>query len=358
MGIKISKKRIVVCSDGTWNTPTQRDRDTGKPVPTNVVKTARTISGVSKDGIPQVVFYDEGVGADKWGLDRLTGGAFGWGLIKNIEDVYRFLMWNYVEGDEIFLFGFSRGAYTVRSLVGLIRNCGLLKPINADKLKAAFELYRNDLHPDCKYPKNFRRNYSIEVDAIKFLGVWDTVGAYGIPLGLFRWFNKKRYQFHDFELSKIVKNAYHALAIDEKREIFEPSLWKYIKKEGQYVEQVWFPGVHSDIGGGYPDSGLSDISFWWMKEKAEDCGLEFDEKSVEAMVDPDICGKMHKSRVQFYKLRPPFFRPIGKEETEALHPCVEYRHKKTNYKPVNLVNYMADGNPKVAVVKNWPIEGR
>ena len=158
MGVKISKKRIVICSDGTWNTADQKNG--GEYRPTNVVKMARTISAVSKDGISQVVFYDEGVGADKWGLDRLTGGAFGRGLDKNIEDAYRFLMRNYIKGDEIFLFGFSRGAYTVRSLAGLIRNCGLLKPINADKFKDAYDLYISKSHPDSEYSKKFRKNNS------------------------------------------------------------------------------------------------------------------------------------------------------------------------------------------------------
>lgn len=346
-------KRIIICSDGTWNRSDQKDK--GQYRPTNVVKIARTISASSKSGVPQVVFYDEGVGADKWGLDRLTGGAFGKGLDKNIEDAYRFLMRNYGKGDEIFLFGFSRGAYTVRSLAGLIRNCGLLKPINADRFDEAYNLYRSDSHPDSEDSKSFRKKFSIKIDAIEFLGVWDTVGALGIPIGLFRFLTKVKYEFHDVELSKMVKSAYQALAIDEKRKIFRPAIWKSIDKKGQKVEQVWFPGVHSDVGGGYADTGLSDISFLWMKEKAEDCGLEFDEKTFDKLIRPDTLGKIHESRVLFYKIWPEYYRPIGSAKTEALHPCAEDRRKEADYNPLNLRNYIADSNYKVAEVRNWRI---
>jgi len=341
-------KRIIICSDGTWNTPDQKQGD--KYNPTNVVKTARAIAPVGKDGIPQVVFYDWGIGADQWGLDRLTGGAFGTGLDKNIEDAYRFLMHNYKEGDEIFLFGFSRGAYTVRSLVGLIRNSGLLKKIFADKFEEAYNLYRNDEKPDSPKIQKFRKKYSQEVE-IKFIGVWDTVGARGIPIYGLKWLRKRfksigwvkrRYEFHDVELSRIVKNAFHALAIDEKRKPFTPTLWKNKPKEGQKIEQVWFCGVHGDVGGGYVDCRLGDITFMWMKEKAEECRLAFEEEYIKKVIHPDIRGKLHNSFKGVLKLLGSYIRPIGKYSTEFLHPSVieRYENHKPPYKPENLVEYL------------------
>ncbi|MCD6220011.1 DUF2235 domain-containing protein, partial [Candidatus Calescamantes bacterium] len=347
----------VICSDGTWNTPDQKQE--GKYNPTNVVKMARAIAPVSEDGKHQVVFYDWGIGADQWGLDRLTGGAFGNGLDKNIEDAYRFLMHNYEEGDEIFLFGFSRGAYTVRSLVGLIRNSGLLKKIHADKFEEAYKLYRDEEEPDSPKIKKFRKKYSREIE-IEFIGVWDTVGALGIPVSGFRWLRKwlnkrirwlkKRYEFHDTELSHIVKNAFHALAIDEKREPFKPTLWKDKPKEGQRVEQVWFAGVHGDVGGGYKDSKLGDVAFMWMKEKAQECGLAFNREYIKEVIHPDPMGRLHNSFVGFFKLLGEYLRPIGKTSTEKLHPSVIERYKKYKppYKPQNLVEYLNRPGFKIA----------
>ena len=192
-------KRIVLCCDGTWNTPHQ-------PNPTNVIKFAQAVSPTGSDGMSQVVFYDPGVGTEAGLWDRVTGGALGKGLDKNIGDAYRFLALNYEPGDQIYLLGFSRGAYTARSLAGLLRNCGLLLKTHLDQYPVAFDLYqRRDGHPNSDEASNFRRDFSQEV-AIKFIGVWDTVGAMGIPVGG-PGFAKKRYQFHDVRLSSRVQNA-------------------------------------------------------------------------------------------------------------------------------------------------------
>lgn len=347
-------KRIVICSDGTWNTPDQKDE--GDFRPTNVVKMARAIAPVDKHGKVQIVFYDQGVGTGP-GLDRLTGGAFGHGLEKNIQDAYRFLMHNYEKDDEIFFFGFSRGAYTVRSTAGLIRNSGLLKKIYADKFQKAYELYRsNEIHPDSDEAKEFRRKFSIEI-IIKFIGVWDTVGALGIPLRGLRWFTRKKYQFHDVELSKIVKRGYHALAIDERREPFGPTLWKDKKKRGQKIEQVWFAGVHSDIGGGYKCTGLSDLAFMWMREKVEDCDLAFDNKYIQKVIHQDANAGMHDSKISLYKLTRGTIRQIGKKGAdEAVHPAAVYRFNTytPTYKPENLDEYLKSPDHRIAEVKHWP----
>ena len=344
-------KRLVICSDGTWNTPDQKDR--GKYRPSNVVKIARAVASVSRDGKIQIVFYDKGVGTG-WGLDRLTGGAFGQGLNDNIKDAYRFLIHNYEEGDEIFFFGFSRGAYTVRSTAGFIRNSGLLKKIQADKLPEAFNLYRSrELAPASQEAKDFRKAYSREI-RINFIGVWDTVGSLGIPIHGLKFLTRHKYQFHDVMLSSYVDNAFHALAVDEKRRPFKPTLWETKKLDYQRVEQVWFAGVHTNIGGGYEDSGLSDIAFTWMKEKAEQCGLSFDEEYIKKVIKPEVKGELRNSKKGLFVLFPSYIRPIGqgKKSEESVSSTVEERVKAIfTYRPENYLDYQKKLNVSVKVDK-------
>ncbi|MDP6822105.1 MAG: DUF2235 domain-containing protein [Dehalococcoidia bacterium] len=345
-------RRIVICCDGTWNTP---DRSN----PTNVVKLARSITPVSSDGTSQIVFYDLGVGTGPW-LDRYTGGALGMGLVKNIEDAYRFLIHNYEPGDDVFLFGFSRGAYTARSLAGLIRNVGLLHKTQVDEFQNAFALYRRkDAGPESSEARAFRNRHAREID-IHFVGVWDTVGALGIPLGGLRWLTRRKHGFHDVELSRGVKNGFHALAIDEKRGSFKPSLWMAKKKEGQVVEQVWFAGAHSDVGGGYYRAGLSDMAFDWMKEKAEGCGLAFDEEYVESIIHVDHLSGPHDSKKGLFKFTRGYHRILGDASggTEAVHPGIDAKFKAPEmaYRPDNLARYLADPDHRIAVTK-WKVPG-
>ncbi len=194
-------KRILVCCDGTWNRPDQVHN--GEVCASNVTKLARCIAPIDSQGIRQLMFYDKGVGTGHF--DRIRGGAFGWGIKRKILDAYRFLMINYEPGDELFFFGFSRGAYTVRSTFGLIRNSGLLKPAFAHKLIDAYALYRrrdDASHPDAVESELFRRSYSEEPRA-KFIGVWDTVGALGLPVGGLLQFINQRWKFHDMTLSAV-----------------------------------------------------------------------------------------------------------------------------------------------------------
>ena len=328
-------KRIVVCCDGTWNTPNQ-------PSPTNVVKLARAVLPTASDGTPQMVFYDWGVGTER-GLDRWLGGAFGRGLLKNVEDGYRFIAHNYERGDQLFIFGFSRGAYTARSLVGFIRNCGLLKKRHADLIGQAVALYKSPgFHPDSAEAVAYRADHSREID-VHFIGVWDTVGALGIPLPGLHALTRKKYQFHDVELSGIVKNAVHALAIDEQRWAFRPAVWKAIDKPGQTVEQVWFAGVHSDVGGGYADAGLSETALRWMVGKAAGCGLEVDQGFLDETTHPDPMGALHDSRQGFYKWLRPHVRPIaeGDGANESVDESAMRRFKAGGYAPANLSSYVA-----------------
>lgn len=340
-------KRIIICSDGTWNTPDQKDG--GAVCPSNVVKMSRAVAAQAPDGTVQVVFYDQGVGT-AWGLDRWIGGAFGEGLTKNIEDAYRFLVDNYAQGDEIYLFGFSRGAYTARSTAGMIRNCGVLRKQYAHKFPEAHALYRSkaqDDTPDGKNSVAFRKNFAHEV-RIRFIGVWDTVGALGIPLSGLRFLTRRRHQFHDVQLSRYVDCAYQALAIDEQRKPFAPAIWETKKVPGQKVEQVWFAGVHTNIGGGYKDSGLSDLTFLWMKEKAEACGLAFDQDYIKSTIHPNACGVLRDSRTGLYKFTPRYVRAIGqgKGSEESIHPSVLERCQNGgDYPPDNVAAYLQRTKP-------------
>ncbi|HXM82513.1 MAG TPA: DUF2235 domain-containing protein [Burkholderiales bacterium] len=333
-------KRLVLCCDGTWNSADQ-ERD-GVPCPTNVVKIAYRIAKRDAAAL-QVIYYDQGVGTGNF-FDRLTGGAFGDGVEANIYDVYRFLIGNYERGDEIYLFGFSRGAYTVRSIGGMIRKCGILARPHVKYYHAAIELYRNQQHPDDPEPSKFRQDYSVsggEPIRIKLIGVWDTVGALGIPLRGLRSLTHAKYQFHDTELSGIVQHAFHALAIDEHRAPFEPTVWVYKPKPGQVVEQVWFCGAHSDVGGGYAETGLSDIALDWMIEKARGAGLAFDAEAIAAYpLRGDPLGKLHDSKTGLYRLTAGINRTIGSDPTQSLHPSVRQRWEgDASYRPASLRNY-------------------
>lgn len=337
-------KRIAVFCDGTWNTP-DKLKD-GKLCQTNVVKMANVLSSNSLDGTEQLLYYDTGIGSEGNVSKRVWDGATGSGISEKIQQAYRFIIHNYRKGDELFLFGFSRGAFTVRSLSGLIRNSGILKPENLHLVPRAYSIYRSR-HPMYQ-PREveatlFRRTYAVEeTTRIKFIGVWDTVGALGNPLILKGLSNRKN-QFHDTELSSKVDFAYHALAIDENRKNFEATLWlQQAHSTGQVLEQVWFAGVHSNVGGGYPESGLSDIALQWMLGKAQGCNLNF----CNLVLSPDPVAPKRESFKGFYRLKPRLNRPIDKADpqkgntNESLHPSVVERYlKDATYRPENLEEY-------------------
>lgn len=362
-------KSLVVCCDGTWNTPDQRSGDASTP--TNVTKVALAVSARGAGGREQRTFYHPGVGTRRW--ERLRGGAFGFGLSRNVRDTYRFLVQNFDPGDALYFFGFSRGAFTARSAAGLVRNCGILRREHLDRVDEAYRLYRSDrkpAHPRGVEATLFRRTYSHE-PSIRFIGVWDTVGALGIPingLSLVDIFNR-RYQFHDTDLSGSVADAYQALAIDEKRGPFRPTLWKQQADAppDQHVEQVWFAGVHCDVGGGYRKHALSDIALLWMVNRATSCGLVFDSDAFTpasgggtgatplslTAVTPNPLTPPQDSRRGIYRLIPPFIRRIG--VTDAAHEfaassAVELYHQMPWYRPAGLVSYL-NGEPRIVAVE-------
>lgn len=364
--------RLIVCCDGTWNAFGQKN-------PTNVVKLYEAIADVDDDGIEQKKFYVAGVGTkSRW--DRIRGGVAGWGLSANLKSAYRDLVDAYEPGDEIFLFGFSRGAYTARSLGGFIRNVGILKRENRDRVDEAFKLYRDrddpTKAPDGATAQEFRRRHSHDDVNIRFIGVWDTVGSLGIPFGrspVIRWINK-RWSFHDTKLSSRVGAAYQALAIDEKRGPFEPTLWQTNPDaEGQVVEQVWFPGVHCNVGGGYANTPISDIPLVWMMRKAVDHGLEFHsgapgasassgESSTKGLVVPNpfqilldatnAYAALEESRKGIYKFIRRLDRPIGEADvsSEYVASCAARRAGRDKaYVPPRLLAYLDDDGQEIDV---------
>ncbi|MCB1663377.1 MAG: DUF2235 domain-containing protein [Pseudomonadales bacterium] len=310
-------KRIVICADGTWNSPEQG-------AATNVLKIARAVRPQAS-GIEQICFYDWGVGTDR---KKIAGGISGAGIDKNIMDCYRFIVHNYDPNDQLFFFGFSRGAYTVRSLAGFIRNCGLLKREHADKIPEAFLLYRKrtkSSSPNQATAVQFRKNYAVaDLTPIEFVGVWDTVGALGIPVPFWGTLGEREFLFHDTEPSKIIQHARHAVSIDENREDFEPALWS--KKPGFDIKQVWFAGVHSDIGGGYKESGLSDCANDWIIKQASSFGLEFEPHLLNA-IKPDPLDKAHDERKGIYLARKNFVRKVN----GPVHISVKQRWDQNPY---------------------------
>jgi uncharacterized protein (DUF2235 family) len=347
----LQPKRIILLLDGTWNDADFSDTDT------NIVRLrdaiarslqvsqATVASGVSNRVTSyafgkrdNVVFYQRGVGTSAF-LDRWFGGAFGEGLPNNIRRAYKFLSFYYNEGDQIFIFGFSRGAYTARSLVGYIHAAGLLRrdECNAALEQTSWDFYR--IAPNDRLPGVWASLTPYVHDREKLriacLGLFDTVGALGIPLSVFRIANRDKYQFHDVELSSITDQNLHALAIDELREPFEATVWRRskFKQVNTQTEQVWFPGAHADIGGGYfaedkrltPDvSSLDDLTLSWMikrlKARYEDFPIDdikvtsaesgsdaaLDKARREASLSPQ-----HNPRQGIYRLMPRALRSIA-----------------------------------------------
>ncbi|MBK8781337.1 MAG: DUF2235 domain-containing protein [Anaerolineales bacterium] len=327
-------KNIVILADGTG-------QDGGKGHDSNVYKLYRMLVDRTED---QIVYYEQGVGTDQ---RKVSGNAFGVGFTENIIQCYRFIFENYNAGDKIFLLGFSRGAATVRSLSSFIHYFGVLPKSRSTLIRDAFELYENGFQPitqdketfleedtrkfiekltdrgnqiinDTSYQiyKALRKDLTDKSNQfttahptmwveVEFLGVWDTVPALGVvPLaGLslavdrLPWW---RFSFHDFALHRSVKNAYQALSIDDDREWFWPTIWnRYGDESKQKITQVWFSGSHTDVGGGFAEAGLSDITLIWMVEKALAHGLKLylgSRKYWNFCIAPDATDKLHPPR--------------------------------------------------------------
>ena len=333
-------KRIVICADGTWNRP---EKDLKKDFPTNILKIARAIKPHDKEGTPQQVFYDWGLGSYH---DEATAGTTGKGIQKNIMDGYRYIVQNYSPGDELFLFGFSRGAYTVRGLCGLINNCGIIKRPDARLIQQAFDHYKRSdsaYKPQGEKSIRFRKRHAHSSNEVGFLGVFDTVGALGIPLPFMGFLNAED-EFYDSKLGPNLRIARHALAIDERRHDFMPTTLR--PRRNLDLKQVWFTGSHSDVGGGYPpDKGgslLSDIALDWMMREAQKAGLEF-EPYMEKRLKPSHTATLHdSSSLKFRSWRDKWRRISRGRGVALIHASVASRRDADpNYRPDNLEKYIA-----------------
>lgn len=285
-------RNIVIFSDGTG-------QEGGVGSNTNIYKIFNQIEARSDN---QIAFYDQGLGTDG---KLITGNAFGRGFSQNMLDCYRFLFENYKSGDRIFLFGFSRGAATVRSLTGFLHLFGILPKSRADLIEEAFEIYkmRNLKKRDIAAKKLIKAHHTMWTK-VRFLGVFDTVAALGFPYKSISSIIDRFYQhkFHNFDLSPCVEYARQALAIDDERKTFHPLPWtKYDGETPDKIKQVWFCGAHTDCGGGYPEHGVSDIAMGWMIQQAMEYGLRlYPDRETHFTIKEDINDDLHDERASFF----------------------------------------------------------
>ena len=311
-------RNIVICCDGTGNRYGQKN--------TNVVKLFQILIKHPKR---QPAFYDPGVGTlgshfsltfIGRALTKLMGLVTAYGMTKNIEDAYAYLMEKYEEGDKVFLFGFSRGAFTVRALAGMLHKCGLLEKGCNNLIPYASNMYRKG---STNVAKGFKRTFCRECRP-HFIGVWDTVKSVGL------FFPRK---FPNATLNEDVSIGRHALAIDEKRSKFKANLWDPPAPH-QDIQQVWFSGMHSDIGGSYPETGLSNIALRWMIHEAENEGLLVDQDQKKVFV-PNHRDKLHNSLLPFWWILGWWIRKI--RSGSLVHISVKRRMEdKKKYRPKNL----------------------
>ncbi|MFA3915630.1 DUF2235 domain-containing protein [Ruegeria hyattellae] len=353
---------LIVCCDGTWNTPDQEDD--GRPSPTNVVKIHSALAKSDAAGVDQKKYYRPGVGTSGWKLKRWLDGGLGRGLSDDIKSAYKWLCETYAEGDEIYLFGFSRGAYAVRSLAGLIGGPGLLcldEPGLSAEAKwqhvhDTYHAYRTS-RSDASWSPKVDRHDDV---SIRFLGVWDTVGALGVPDEMIANAIDRpdTFLFHDTTLGPIVRTARHAVATDERRRTFTPTLWTNLD-ETRDVEQKWFAGVHGDVGGSYFERGLGDLPLGWMIDEAEKAGLAF-RPGVTQKLSPDPTGILHESvKGIFSRLRTrPRSVPKIVEGNDSLHSSALARHAdppliQPDYWPTQTLKPNENATRWIAAREHW-----
>jgi uncharacterized protein (DUF2235 family) len=322
-------KRLAIFLDGTWNTLNNN---------TNVWRLKSLCVPSTPD---QLIYYGEGVGT-RLG-EKVRGGAMGFGIDHEIVDAYTWLVQVFAPGDEIFIFGFSRGAYAARSLSGLISTCGVLEPGAPLSIEQLYARYRREGKSISQLVHGPQDGLGLEErwivkycrqTPIKMVGVWDTVGAMGNPLEPMRA-KVTKYHFLNTHLRLTNEFAFHALAIDEHRKDFEPTLWTRTTDNAASasappprpianVEQRWFVGAHANVGGGYPSDILAQPPLKWLMDKASALGLQFHKQLELDQVDPlapirDSYAEFGNVWVRpFYHLvSPRFYRPIGTEPNKG-----------------------------------------
>ena len=363
-------RRIALFCDGTWNSPRI-------PITTNVHKLQKAVKHMPENG--QISRYFSGIGTInrfssplRQVFNKYGGGAFGWGLDTKVKEAYQFIAENYQSGDEIYLFGFSRGAFTARSVAGMIRKCGIVKDTSPEGINAAFELYRQkgpENAPDTdhiwaerralspKYATSAKdlekRGDGSETDGSKivkiaYLGIWDTVGARGLPLAILgpvAMFWNRRYKFHDMQLSSLVRSARHAVAVDERRVFYKPALWdnldgaKGLNKGDdenplRAYQQQWFVGNHSIVGGSAQAQALAAIPLMWVLQGAGrlvlDPDIIFPPVRENALIDADELEPGSDILKAWRKGPSP-------DQAHHIHPSVTQRmRERGDYRPKSL----------------------
>lgn len=368
-------KNIVLLSDGTG----QRG---GVGYETNVWSLYKSLV---HDNPKQIICYDDGVGSQKSRAQKILSGMTALGLAQNVRDLYSFLIRHWRPEDRIYLFGFSRGAFTVRILSDLIDRCGIIRmdedissENQLDKLVKSAYVATLKAYYRPEYASAFKKNYSWEVKPhIQFIGVWDTVGAIGLPFkeARFAMHNLIEYGFRGHALNDCVNYAAHAISIDDNRETFHPVVWdERIDNNPERISQTWFSGVHTNIGGGYPKNQLSRVSLKWMIDQvrvadkkaglpASDCLMFCNNKLETISSDKDAHGRMYNSRsgpATAYRFKPrdmEKFRWSYAEENINIHPSVFERisHNTDGYSPHNLTDqYVSKTDKKIEEKSTFP----
>ena len=378
-------KHLILCADGTGNLG-------GTTPDSNVYRTYHLVDRADPT-TPQLTYYDNGVGTASNTYWRAFTGAFGFGFKRNVLELYEYVARNYDPGDRVFLFGFSRGAAEVRALSGMIASTGLVDGRNLDKksldkkIEAAYRHYKKK-----RSGLLFSSHGAID---LTFIGVWDTVSALGFPKywriagilspilnGLFHGLDWLcditifAHNFYNYELTDNVKHAYQALAIDDERLSFEPKVWKEPPTSKTTVEQVWFAGAHSNVGGGYGRAGLSHIALEWMLSKAVAVGLKLKAGSMEEVrAKAHAHGRLYNERNGlgvFYRYYPRVIAELCKNklpetDTVKIHRSVFERMARFtgHYAPGHLPSQFnlveADSSSKTVTIKNpqWaPLQKR
>ncbi|CAI6089129.1 unnamed protein product [Clonostachys chloroleuca] len=383
-----SYKRIILCADGTWLASDVGD----KSAPSNVAKLARAVanSGPDAEGnlVKQIVSYHSGLGTGDLPLQKAIYGGIGWGLDIDVVQIYDFISNNYQPGDELFFFGFSRGAFTVRSVANLVCDVGVLSAVHMSRFAEMWEVYRANTSGDPFRKSEWYRNNKEELGLtdvrVKVVGVWDTVGALGIPeWPVVDWAMKagipinKQYAFHNTNVSKNLDYAFQALAINERRITFPPTLWhKTADGPAKDLQQCWFPGVHGNIGGqrddAYTSTKFEEIghnTFAWMVDNLSGM-LSFEDAAIKTLIEDHRralnainiangwgCGPIVDN---FSGLQGVFFWLLGKKDrtpgayprdpgdgtdgatNEYFHPIVRIRKNNLNFTPASLQGYSVE----------------
>jgi uncharacterized protein (DUF2235 family) len=369
-----AKKRLALFLDGSWN-------DTADN--TNVRRLYDMMATTGADGVAQMPYYSEGVGTARG--QRVRGGIWGYGLDEDVRNAYRWLVRHYEHDDEIFLFGFSRGAFTARTLCGMIVRCGLLYPGAPLSIEQIWDRYTKsrslhdlwlvkraikepNLYPNVEISLADRRlaDHARRVP-IEMIGVWDTVGAMGIPLADFPLIGKNEFVFHNTNPSKLMRNGFHAMAIDEHRKSFDVTMWhKFVPKNpapphpnaqpDPNIEQRWFAGAHSNIGGGIANSFMAQVPLNWIQQKAIGLGLTF--KSKVKLLGDEHLADIHQSLDFKFKLM-----QLGQAFDRVIAPKPEFKAggkaEGTVY-PINVTidksvfdRWNADNSYRPASIGNW-----